>query len=151
MISVDPATGNIQWSVQLPNETAFSSAPTAFGGKVYVGGAGVGGVMYAVNETDGQVVWTNWSGDGDESSPVVTSDGVYVSYAVNQAYAFDPTTGTLLWHSGPIGSGDGGRTVALLEGVLYSRDIRGNLILDPFTGESLGTYQAGPIPAGSRA
>jgi len=45
-------------SVQLPGQYAFSSPPTAEGGFVYVGGAGDGGTVYAVDEKNGAVVWT---------------------------------------------------------------------------------------------
>ena len=52
----DAPTGNFLWSVQLPGQYAFSSPPTATQGIVYTGGAGSGGTVYAVNESNGAVL-----------------------------------------------------------------------------------------------
>ena len=56
--SFDAATGEAGFSVNLPGQSAFSAPPTAASGIVYVGGAGVGGTVYAVEETYGAVLWT---------------------------------------------------------------------------------------------
>src|ERR1700722_10316499 len=50
-------TGTAGWSVQL-GQYLFSSAPTASNGIVYVGGAGSGGTLYALNETSGAILWS---------------------------------------------------------------------------------------------
>jgi outer membrane protein assembly factor BamB len=141
-------TGTLNWSVQLPGQYAFSSPPTAHGGVVYVGGAGSGGTLYAVNETNGSVLWTQAVENGDNSSPALSSTSVFVSYACGVTYSFARLTGTLQWVTSPSCEGGGGRTPVYHNGLLYMRDpILGNLILNASTGQETGTFSAGPAPA----
>src|SRR5258706_2974726 len=121
--------GSLLWTTQITSQFSFSSPPTALHGMVYTGAAGSGGTVYAFNESNGSQVWTQSVQNGDDSSPTVTSKGVYVSYACNQAYDFTPKTGNLIWHySGPC-EGGGGATTALYHNQLYTRDFNGDLIL----------------------
>jgi len=147
--SFDAATGKAGWSVQLPGQYAFDSPPTAVNGVVYVGGAGSGGTVYAVNESNGNVLWTAPVWGGDDSSPAVSSDGVFVSYPC-QAYKFEPFTGGTLWHYAGGCSGGGGRTPAVANGKLYMRDwttgAQGK-VFDAATGTEVGSFTANPIPA----
>ncbi|MBK6862975.1 MAG: PQQ-binding-like beta-propeller repeat protein [Ideonella sp.] len=145
----DEATGALLWAKQLPGQYAFSAPPTFSNGVVYVGGAGSGGTLYAVDAATGKLNWTASPGSGDMSSPAVSDTAVYVSYACNNTYAFDAASGASLWtHYGGC-SGGGGKTAALSEGhFLLARDpIEGNLAFDPVTGAKRGTFKAGPIPA----
>src|SRR5207237_4327777 len=91
--SFDAQIGMRNWLVQLPGQYAFTSPPSALNGVVYVGGAGSGGTLYAVQETNGNVLWTGSVENGDHSSPTVSNDGVYVSYACEQVYDFAPGSG----------------------------------------------------------
>lgn len=144
----DAATGAPGWSVQLPGQYAFSSAPTAVDGVVYLGGAGSGGTVYAVEQSNGNVLWTTSVAGGSQSSPAVSSDGVFVSYPC-QVYKLDPLSGAALWHySGPC-SGGGGRTTAYSDGRLYARDPSDPVarIFDAATGVTVGTFSATTIPA----
>jgi outer membrane protein assembly factor BamB len=157
--SFDAATGDPGWSKQLPgNQYWFDSPPTAVNGIVYVGGSGSGGTLYAVDETNGNVLWTAGVANGQQSSPAVSSDGVFVSYPC-QVYKFEPITGESLWHySGPC-QGGGGETSAYANGLLYVRDtILSQInnppspeppgrIYDATTGTQVGTFNADPIPA----
>jgi outer membrane protein assembly factor BamB len=136
LYAFDGATGTQKWSTSLKSQYSFSSPPTALGGTVY-----------AVDEASGNVLWTASVENGDDSSPAVTSSGVFVSYACLQAYAFAPSTGTQLWHHSTGCEGGGGKTTALYGDRLYARDFSGNAILDANSGSSLGTFSAGPIPA----
>ncbi len=149
--SFDAATGKSGWSRQLPGQYAFTSAPTAYKGTVYVGGAGSGGTLYAVDETNGAVLWTQSVENGDSSSPAVTDDGVYVSYAGPQSYKFDPQTGNPKWRFSGQSEGGGGATPVLYNGSLYVRDnfdqyngeyYRG-LVLDSTTGSLLSEFGEG--------
>jgi len=149
--SFDGATGQAGWSTQLPGQYAFSSPPTAINGIVYVGGAGSGGTLYAVDESNGNVIWSAAVANGDQSSPTVSSDGVFVSYPC-QTYKFDPLTGSSLWNNSGGCSGGGGRTSAYANGLLYVRDEISAVaqILDAATGAQIGTFNAAfptPIPA----
>ncbi|BAV34767.1 hypothetical protein SCL_2490 [Sulfuricaulis limicola] len=155
--SFDATTGAPGWSKQMPeNQYWFDSPPTAVNGIVYVGGSGSGGTLYAVDEASGNVLWTAGVANGQQSSPAVSSDGVFVSYPC-QVYKFDPITGDSLWHySGPC-SGGGGKTSAYANGLLYVRDFIDfnspfGQIYDATNGTqvgtfNVGTFQVGPIPA----
>jgi outer membrane protein assembly factor BamB len=148
LTAFDAATGSIAWSMQLPGQYLFSSAPTAFNGIVYTGGAGSGGTVYAVRESDGHLLWAAAVANGDDSSPAVDAQGVYVSYACQQAYDFDPTAGTLLWHHDSSCEGGGGQTPVLADGNVFARDgVLGNILLSASTGAQLGPFNAGPPPA----
>lgn len=143
----DGATGNVVWSVQLPGQFSFSSAPTVRDGVIYTGGAGSGGTVYAVNANTGAVLWTSPVANGDNSSPAVTSDGVYVSYACPNVYKLNPLTGAELWHFAPGCSGGGGKTPALYNDRLYVRDSGGGTIHDSFNGSLIGSFVAKNTPA----
>src|SRR5690349_12621467 len=142
----DAATGNVVWSTQLPGQFMFSSQPTVRDGVIYTGGAGSGGTVYAVNANTGGVIWTQSVANGDHSSPAVTSDGVYVSYACPNVYKLNPANGAEIWHYAPGCSGGGGKTPALYNGRLYVRDFTDS-IFDSQTGSIIGTFNAQNTPA----
>lgn len=148
LTAFDPATGSVAWSKQLPGQWSFTSEPTAANGIVYTGGAGSGGTVYAVRESDGHLLWTQPVENGDDSSPAVDAQGVYVTYACQQDYDFDPVDGSLLWHhSGPC-EGGGGLTPVVANGLVFSRGYAaGPLILSASDGSELGPFNAGPPPA----
>ena len=151
MRAFDAATGGPLWSAQLPGQYAFTSPPTAVNGTVFVGGAGSGGTLYAVNENNGAVLWTGSVENGDHSSPAVIPGSVFVSYACPQSYSFAPSTGQLLWHySGPC-EGGGGKTPVVHQGKVYVRDSfftpTNGLILDANTGANAGSFASDPPPA----
>ncbi len=141
LTAFDAATGSIAWSDQLPGQSFSESAPTATNGVVYVGGT------YAVRESDGHLLWMQSVG-GNESSPAVTSQGVYMSYACQHVYDLDPLTGNQLWHDSGGCSGGGARTPVVASGHVFARDVDlGNLILSPSTGAKQGTFSADAAPA----
>jgi outer membrane protein assembly factor BamB len=152
--SFDVATGTAGWSVKLPGQYSFSAPPTAANGIVYVGGAGSGGTVYAVDEANGNVLWTQQVMNGDQSSPAVSPDGVFVSYPC-QIYKFDLVTGSPLWHVSGGCEGGGGKTAAYANGSLYVRDpyetTPVGTIFDGVSGAKTGAFGAGsgwmPIPA----
>lgn len=146
--SFDAATGQAGWSVQLPGQYSFSAPPTAVNGVVYVGGAGVGGTLYAIDESNGNILWTQGVANGQSSSPAVSSDGVFVSYPC-QVYKFDPYSGASLWHYAGGCSGGGGDTPVYANGSLYVRDWTSfpPKIFDAATGAILGNFTSTAIPA----
>jgi outer membrane protein assembly factor BamB len=144
----DARTGAAIWSIALLDEFFFSAPLTAFERRVYAAGSESGGTLYCVDGANGEQKWNVAIGSGDESAPAVSELGVFVSYAGNQAYRVG-LDGKILWHYAKGGSGGGGTTVTLLDSRVYTRDAEGNLVLDALTGSLLGTYGAGPIPAGN--
>ena len=148
MTAFDAATGTQAWVTQMPGQYSFTSAPTAVDGTVYVGGAGSGGTLYAVDEATGDVTWTAPVMNGDDSSPVVGDGGVFVSYACEQTYRFG-FDGTLAWHHATGCEGGGGRTAVLHDGGLYVRDDAGMgpAVLDETTGDLVGSFDSQTAPA----
>lgn len=152
MLAFAASNGQSTWSTTLPGQYFFTAPPAAGNGIVYTSGAGGGGTVYAVRETDGSVLWTGSVENGDNSSPVVTTKGIYVSYVCPQTYKFAPKTGTLIWHySGPC-EGGGGATPVLSKGLLYVRDWSGSSghdgdILNATSGAFVGTFDADFAPA----
>src|SRR5262249_40956222 len=138
MKAFDAATGNLLWSVSLPGQFIFTSPPTAVNGTVFTGGAGSGGTVYAVNETNGEVLWTMPVENGDNSSPAFSGGSVFVSYVCPQAYAFNATTGQELWHFSGNCEGGGGATPVVHSGQVYVRESSltqtNGLVLDANTG-----------------
>ncbi|MBX7466620.1 PQQ-binding-like beta-propeller repeat protein [Streptomyces sp. MAG02] len=152
LTAFNPATGKKIWSVTLPGQSSFTSPPTYSGGTVYTGGGGAGGTLFAVDAATGAVSWAQRVGNGDNSSPAVSAGGVYVSYACEQTYAFDPKSGAPLWHHDTGCSGGGGRTPVLADGGVWVRDDAGAApaVLNAADGKVRGTYEAGgwtPAPA----
>jgi len=145
--SYDAHTGAPGWSAQLQGQYAFSSPPSASNGIVYTGGAGSGGTLYALTEATQSVVTASVA-NGDNSSPAIGPNGVYVSYPC-QVYDFDPITLATIWHyNGPC-DGGGGRTSVYANGKLYVRDWASSPpnIFDAATGNIVGSFTAGPAPA----
>ena len=144
--------GHPIWNITLPGQYFFTAPPTAFNGVVYTGGAGDGGTVYAVRESDGKLLWTGSVENGDNSSPVVTANAIYVSYVCPQSYKFAAKTGTLIWHyNGPC-EGGGGATPVLYNGLLYVRDWSKSNghdgdILDALKGSYVGFFDADFAPA----
>jgi outer membrane protein assembly factor BamB len=133
-------TGALLWATQLPGQYMFTSPPTASGGVVYVSGAGLGGTLYAVDELTGGVLATQSVENGDHSSPALSGNAVFVSYACNQTYAFALQSLTPIWHySGPC-EGGGGKTTVYANGNLYTRDFFGSLMFDASNGNVIRSY-----------
>lgn len=147
MSALDAATGNLDWATQLPDQYSFSTAPTAVGGTVYVGGSGMGGTLYALNESTGALEWSQDVANGDTSTPAVDAGNVYVTYP-GQYYAFNRTTGATVWHvSGDI-EGGGGWTPVEADGHLLVRDEdTSSKILSTATGAVQGPLVATDMPA----
>jgi outer membrane protein assembly factor BamB len=123
MFAFSAQDGHQIWSANLPGQYSFSSAPTARNGIVYTSGAGSGGTVYAVQESNGSVLWTAPVVNGDSSAPAVTPNGVFVSYVCPQTYGFNPTSGQLLWHYSGACEGGGGESAAVYQGLVYVRDL----------------------------
>ena len=144
----DATSGALLWSKQLPGQYSFNSPPTASGGVVYVVGAGTGTTVYAVDEQDGTVNWSNLLFSGNDSSPAVTSTGVFVAFSCNNVYDFSPQDGSLVWEHSEGCTGGGGSTPVFFGGRLHVGDsLSAKLMFDAPTGAVLGTFPPGPPPA----
>ncbi|HEY2475152.1 MAG TPA: PQQ-binding-like beta-propeller repeat protein [Candidatus Cybelea sp.] len=151
MFAFDEQSGEQLWAVPVPGEWALSSPPTATSGTVYTGAAGDSGFVYAYAEPSGALQWKEFVDGGEDSSPAVTSEGVYVSYPC-QTYDFDPQTGKQVWRSDRSCDGGGGSTPALYDGLLFFGDsgsgIRHNgLVLKADSGKIVGSFNTYFVPA----
>ena len=155
MTAFDAATGTLLWSVTLPNQSFFTSPPTAANGIVFTGGSGVGGNVYAVDETNGAVLWTMPVENGDHSSPAFVGGNVFVSYSCPNAYGFNAATGQELWHYPSACQngceGGGGKTPVVHAGQVYVRDSfctqTNGVVLDANTGTMTGGFNSDRPPA----
>jgi outer membrane protein assembly factor BamB len=151
----DAGSGGLIWSRQLEdNRYIFDSAPTAFRGLVYVGGAGSqtttdpGGTVWAVRENDGSIAWSTRVNNGMRSSPAAMATGIFVNYSCPQVYRLDPLTGAQAWHYAPSCQAGGGRTAVYFYSIVYARELFGKSTLVASDGGfSLGPFSAGPPPA----
>jgi len=151
MFAYSARDGTPLWRTSLPGQYHFTSAPTARNGYVYTGGAGSGGTVYAVRETDGALVWTAPVENGDSSAPAVTADGVFVSYACPQTYRFAPLAGTQIWQFSGGCEGGGGESAAVYEGSVWVRDVydfnTDGIVLDAASGKLTGGFNSSYAPA----
>ena len=149
----DAATGTVLWAETLQQYSAFSSAPTAVNGLVYVGGLGT---LYAIDERSGAIVWkANTPDGGSISAPTVASDGVYITSPCH-AYKYDPLTGKQLWkYEGAYSGGGRGVPAVLASNRLHDIDSCPRLdgtswltrTFDAGTGELIGGFTADVLPA----
>lgn len=104
---VDEGTGKILW-----NDTSFSqwwpSPPEAANGTLYFEASGVGGTVYAIRESDGQLLWSTPLFSG---SPATLADGmVVIAEVYGVAEGLDQTTGQVVWQDSGYNHSDGGGT-----------------------------------------
>jgi len=147
--ALDADDGDVAWSVRLPLQSAFTAPPTAVDGIVYVGGAGFGGTLYALDESNGALLWSESVENGDDSSPAIYNGSVYVSYVCTQIYSFDDLTGDELWHYSGTCEGGGGHTPVVKGGKLYVHDDDANpsgFVFDAITGTLLDRFDASDTP-----
>jgi outer membrane protein assembly factor BamB len=153
--ALDPATGKTLWLDRLPGEISSDTPPVALNGRVYAVGIASGGILYAVNETDGTVNWVQDGSPGSyfviiggHSSPVATSTGIYLGSSCGWNYDFLPADGNTIWQTSGACTTGGGVTSALYNGRFYARDVSTfgnpgavNRVLDATTGTPAGSFQ----------
>jgi outer membrane protein assembly factor BamB len=145
-------TGNLVWSALSPGQYDFSTTPTVAYGTVYTAASEHGGDVYAYDEATGALKWMTEVANGDDSSPVVTQNGIYVAYACPQVYDLRPKNGQVIWHYSPSCDGGGGVTPVLYDGLLF---VGGNnnsttfnsLIFNAVNGNVAGEYNSTKTPA----
>ena len=146
-LRIAASNGYPLWSTQLPGQTQFY-APTAAGGMVYASAAGVGGNLYGVDASNGRLVWTGDVENGDSSNPAISPNGIFVSYACQQTYDFDPKTGDPLWHHSTDCEGGGGTTPVIDGAYLLVQDsVLGDVVLNASDGSVVRSFASQPTPA----
>src|SRR5947209_20557900 len=82
------------WAKTIPGNATTNLAAT--NGVIYFGGAVSS--LYAINETDGSVVWSSQVDGGAEWTPTPGTNAVYYASANSYITAVSLTNGSLLWH-----------------------------------------------------
>lgn len=146
--SFDAKTGAIDWTTTFAQGIAFQSAPTAANGFVYLVGASVGAIVFAVDEAGGSVVWQASALSGTGSTPAVTPQGVYVA-ALCSTNAYAPLTGADIFADYGACSGAGGATAVVANNVFYSLhgEIGNGIYVNATTGARIGQFTADAVPA----
>lgn len=148
MQAYDAATGSLDWSTLMTGQYYFSAPPTALNGFVYATGYESGGTLYALDETNGAIVWTGELFSGGSIDPAVTASGVYTAESC-AALDFAPTTGALIWSEDLGCSGGGASTPVVANSVVYwpnSGNYNG-VTLNAAAGNTLGAFTADYPPA----
>jgi outer membrane protein assembly factor BamB len=144
----DAATGKLAWTANPVGQGFFDAPPVAYRGIVYVQGIGVGGTLYAYDESSGTLLW-DVGDNGGEGAPAVSDDGVFVSAGCESVIAFDRTTGAKLWQTpSTCYDGQGNATPVVFGTTVYAVDsVSGNLELNAKTGAKLGSFTGDLPPA----
>ncbi len=149
MQAFDPATGNRLWSTALTQQYEFTSPPVAAQGIVATQGAGDGSTIFALNESDGAIAWTQGTDAGGFGTVALSVDGIYESQPC-QTYDFALPTGLAVWAQNTGCDGGGGATPVVANGSVYSPidtpPYNGTLYAAE-TGAVLGTFAADVAPA----
>ncbi|WP_245528096.1 outer membrane protein assembly factor BamB family protein [Cellulomonas gilvus] len=139
LMALDATTGHVAWNIDLPSQRYFDGPPTARDGVVYVVGSGSGGTLFAVDQGSGNVLWTADLATGSASSPTVSDNGIFLSFACERIYRF-ALDGAPVWsRHGPC-SGGGGSTSVLHDGRLHVRGFyvgRPMAVVDALTASDL--------------
>jgi outer membrane protein assembly factor BamB len=152
IFAFDERTGKRLWAADTVGQYAISAPPAAGSGMVYVSAAGFGGSVYAFGEVNGALKWTASVKGGDDSSPVISPKGIYVSYTCPQAYDLSPKGGKQIWYyDGPC-YGGGGSTPSLYDGLLFVEDSQAlsgynGVIFAANTGVVAGGFNSYATPA----
>jgi outer membrane protein assembly factor BamB len=146
--AVDALTGALIWSEHWPAQYAYTGAPTAVQGVLYLNISDQS-PMYAIDERSGDLVWTAQYGVS-WSSPAVSPDSVFLAPNCGFIFKVDRLTGALSW--GPQGQGCSGfaTTPVYYRGRVYVRDTSGlsqGFIFDALTLAIVGRFDAQPLPA----
>jgi outer membrane protein assembly factor BamB len=144
----DAGTGKLNWTVQLAAVDQVTSPPTASNGVLYVSDATSGGTIFALNEKNGQTLWsTQVDGFGFSAPTLGGRDGLYLSYTC-YAYGLNSKTGKIRWNHWYDCGGGAGQTPVYTSNLLFARNAdSSNLIFNAKNGAVKGIFGANPVPA----
>ena len=96
-IGMDATSGTELYLFDVGHPEARLSTP-AIAGDLFLT-AGSNGVLYAVDRTSGELVWSHDSGEAFGGPPLVAGDVVYMADMAESLRAFDLHSGDLLWET----------------------------------------------------
>jgi outer membrane protein assembly factor BamB len=133
--ALDTSAGQIQWSYNTNVSTGVGSAGALANGILYMG---VGQFLFALNASNGTVLWRQETSQYIASSPAVQNGVVYINSADGGVYAFDASTGAAIWHQAV--RIYYGTSMSIAYGTIYlcgSQGAPGLVALDAQTGATL--------------
>lgn len=129
-VSLDTAAGTENWTQSINGNS--TSTPAVHHGKIFIGSDD--GKLYALNATDGSVIWTYTTGGQIWSAPAVSGDGKVCFGSLDHfVYCVDEKTGSLVW-SYYTGASRLRSSPAISEGMLFIGNENGKV------------YAFGPMP-----
>jgi outer membrane protein assembly factor BamB len=131
MAALDAITCAVLWNYSAGG-TVTSSSPAIANGVVYFGSDG--GNVYALNASNGALLWTYANSGAVQSSPAVANGVVYIGSDDNNLYALNANTGAQLWGYTTGGSVESSPAVA--NGVVYVGSDDGNVYAFGLTGDA---------------
>lgn len=140
--AVDAATGRVRWSKALTGR--FHGKPVYDGGTLYVG---TEGAAVALRASDGFELWRA-DAYGAESVLGVDAERVYSVSGCDAATALERRVGLQMWRYVGDCVGRGGAAPMIADGLLYSGDEVGGVILEASSGDRKGTIRGAPTRAG---
>ncbi|HEY3141086.1 MAG TPA: PQQ-binding-like beta-propeller repeat protein [Acidimicrobiales bacterium] len=150
LYALDQATGALDWTTQMENSSSAPPAVVVDGDTTSVYASG-GGTVYAVDGSDGTVLWQQspYEPFAIQATPAVADGVVYVADDHPVVHAYDATTGTELWASRPLAPEITAPSYVVVDGdrLLVAPGGRALFALDPTDGHVLWREQ---IYAGSQ-
>lgn len=118
--AVNATTGEVLWTT--PASGSVHNNPTYHDGRVFFGAIWGNGTFYAVDASDGSIVWTQIIGEVYTAGAVVAQDLVFVTMAWRGTIALNVNNGSVVWNKSSPSPGPGymHSTPAYENGILYS-------------------------------
>ena len=129
MAAMNAVTCDVLWNYTAGGSVTYSS-PAIVNGVVYFGSDG--GNVYALNASNGALLWSYANSGAVQSSPAVANGVVYIGSDDNNLYALNASTGAPLWNYTTGGSVESSPAVA--NGVVYVGSDDGNVYAFGLTG-----------------
>ncbi len=126
MHGVDPETGEVLWSQEVPNYRGMNILmPTTFGNTIFTSTHRIDSFAYEVSKTGVKQVWTN-KAKGYMSTPVIIDGHAYLHLTNQRFTCIDMKTGETKWTTEPYGQY---WSMAVRNGKILALDEGGKLLL----------------------
>lgn len=109
--ALDPATGKLIWTSELPGTSSTYSPPSAYDGMVYTSDRST---VYGARQDNGLTIFSTTTATGERSIPAVDSSKVYDANDCGEASALDRALGLEIWRTGSSCSGRSGASTPVV-------------------------------------
>jgi outer membrane protein assembly factor BamB len=124
LYALRPSTGEEVWNRSFGEFSTIQSTPAFSFGTVYVGSQnGSNSGLFALNASDGSILWSVPDDRGIAASPAVVNGTVYSCSQNGSVIAVNATTGEVLWTAGM--GGEIWSSPAVEDGCVYAATIQG--------------------------